>query len=54
MLEAARDPDVKISADAAETAVVKEAQKAGGAAFKFDPDASADDKAAQAHAVCQS
>lgn len=51
VLEAARDPDTKISAQDAETAVVKEAQKAGGAAFMFDPNASAEEKAAQARSV---
>ena len=52
VLEAARDPDTKISAEDAEKAVLKEAQKAGGAAFMFDPNASAEEKAAQARSVC--
>lgn len=51
ILETARDPESKISAEDAEKAVLKEAQKAGGAAFRFDPNASAEEKAAQARSV---
>ena len=51
VLEAARDPDTNISAEDAEKAVLKEAQKAGGAAMMFDPNATAEEKAAQARSV---
>ena len=52
VLEAARDPNSSITADQAEHAVVQEARNGGSAAFKFDPDASPEEKAAQARAVC--
>lgn len=51
-LEVARDPHSSISAQDAELAVVIEAKRAGVAAFQFDPNASAEEKAAQARAVC--
>jgi hypothetical protein len=40
-----------VSAEAAEKVLVDEARKAGGEAFQFDPNASAEEKAAQAKAV---
>lgn len=52
VLEAARDPNSRISAEDAERAVVNEARKAGVEAFQFDPNASAAEKAAQARSVC--
>ena len=52
VLEAARDPNSSITAEQAEHSVVAEARKGGSAAFKFDPDASPEEKAAQARAVC--
>lgn len=51
VIEAARDPNVPIDAEAAEKAIVNETKKAGGAAFHFDPNASPEEKAAQARAV---
>ena len=50
-LEAARDPNSSVTADQAERKVVEEARNAGSAAFKFDPDATPEEKAAQAKAV---
>lgn len=50
-LEAARDPNSSVSAAAAEKKVVAEAKAAGGAAFQFDPDSTAEEKAAQLNAV---
>lgn len=50
-LEAARDPNSSVTADQAEDKVVHEARSAGSAAYKFDPDATPEQKAAQANAV---
>jgi hypothetical protein len=50
-LEAARDPEAPMSAEAAEKAVVEEAKKAGVAAYQFDPDASRSQKDAQVKSV---
>jgi hypothetical protein len=50
-LEAARDPNSKVTAEDAEHTVIKEARKAGAPAFEFDPNASAEEKAAQANSV---
>ena len=49
--EAARDPDSKVSAQNAEQSMINESLKAGGAAYQFDPNASPEDKAAQAQSV---
>ena len=49
--EASRDPDSNVTAEDAEKKFVAEAQKAGGQAFMFDPNASPEEKAAQARAV---
>lgn len=49
-LEAAQDPKSGVTPDAAENKVVREAKASGVAAFKFDPDASAAEKAQQAKA----
>ncbi|KZF24395.1 membrane bound c2 domain-containing protein [Xylona heveae TC161] len=46
--EAARDPDTNVTSEDAEKAIVNETRKAGGAAYQFDPDASPEEKAAQA------
>ncbi|KAF1981931.1 tricalbin [Aulographum hederae CBS 113979] len=46
-LEAAQDPNSSVSASQAEQMVVDETKKAGGAAFQFDPNATAEEKAAQ-------
>jgi hypothetical protein len=50
-MEMARDPQSSVTADAAQKKIVEESKKAGVAAFTFDPDASPEDKAAQARAV---
>ncbi|EMD88413.1 hypothetical protein COCC4DRAFT_84314 [Bipolaris maydis ATCC 48331] len=50
VLEAAKDPNSSITAQQAEQSIVNQAQAAGSAAFQFDPDASPDQKRAQARA----
>ncbi|KAF2263568.1 tricalbin [Lojkania enalia] len=49
-LEATRNPNSAVTADTAEQAVLEEAKKGGSAAFQFDPDASPEEKRAQARA----
>lgn len=49
--EAARDPSNPISAADAEAKALTESKKAGVAAFTFDPDATPEQKAAQARSV---
>jgi hypothetical protein len=50
-LEAARDPNSRVSAQAAEQTVIDEAKKGGSAALQFDPDASPEEKRRQARSV---
>lgn len=50
-MEAAQNSNSKETAEAAEAVVVNEAKKGGAAAMQFDPNASAEEKAAQARAV---
>jgi hypothetical protein len=50
-IEAAQDPNSNVTAEDAEKAMIEETKKAGGAAFQFDPDATPEEKAAQARAV---
>ena len=50
-IEASRDPDSSVSAEDAEKKLVEESKNAGVAAFTFDPDASQEEKRAQAKAV---
>jgi hypothetical protein len=50
-VEAAQDPTSSVTAEDAEKVMIEETKKAGGAAFQFNPDASAEEKAAQARAV---
>jgi len=50
-IEAARDPNSSVSADDAERVMLEESQKAGSTALHFDPNASPEEKAAQAKAV---
>lgn len=50
-IEAARNPDSQVSAGDAERTMVDETTKAGGAAYQFDPNASPEEKAAQARSV---
>ncbi|KAL1596613.1 Tricalbin-2 [Paraconiothyrium brasiliense] len=49
-IEAAQDPNSSVTADQAGDKVLQEARKGGSAAFKFDPNASPEEKAAQAKA----
>lgn len=49
--EAARDPNSKVTGDDAERVMIDESKKAGATAMKFDPNASPEEKAAQASAV---
>ena len=49
--EAAQDHDSKVTPEDAEKVIVNESKKAGTAAFQFDPDATPEEKAAQARAV---
>ena len=48
---AAQTPDNKVAAEDAEGVITNESKKAGIPAFQFDPDASPEDKAAQARSV---
>lgn len=50
-LEAAQNPESSVTAEAAEHVAVDEAKKAGSAALQFDPNASVEEKRAQARAV---
>jgi hypothetical protein len=49
--EAARDPNSDVTAEDAERVFVEESKKAGATALQFDPDATPEEKAAQAKAV---
>lgn len=51
VIEAARDPNSTISSKDAQDKMVQESKKAGIPAFTFDPDASPEEKKAQAKAV---
>lgn len=50
VIEAANDPNTSVSSDDVQKKIVQESQKAGFAAFTFDPNASPEEKAAQARA----
>lgn len=50
-VEAARDNNSSVTADDAQNMIVKESKKAGVEAYTFNPDASPEEKAAQARAV---
>jgi K+-transporting ATPase c subunit len=50
-VEAARDPNSSVSAEDAEQVILDESKKAGSAALQFDPNASPEEKAAQAASV---
>ena len=50
-VEAAQDPNNPVTGDDAERILIEETKKAGGAAFQFDPDATPEEKAAQARSV---
>ena len=49
--DAARDPNSKVTPEDAEDLMTQESKKAGVAAFQFDPNASPEEKAAQARSV---
>ena len=49
--DAARNPDSKVTPEDAEDVMTEESKKAGVAAFQFDPNASPEEKAAQARSV---
>jgi hypothetical protein len=53
-VEAAQDPNSSVTAADAERKIIAESKKAGVAAFTFDPDATPEQKAAQARAVSYS
>jgi hypothetical protein len=46
VIEAAQDPNSKVSAEDAEKKMLDESRKAGAAAYHFDPNASAEEKKA--------
>jgi hypothetical protein len=50
-VEAVQDENTKVTAQDAEDVLVKESKKGGAAAFQFDPNATPEQKAAQAGAV---
>jgi hypothetical protein len=49
--ELQKDPQSRVNPDVVEEMVVEDAQKAGAAAYQFDPDASPEDKANAAKGV---
>jgi hypothetical protein len=51
VVEAAQDPNSSVTAEDAQHKIVQESKKAGVAAFEFDPNATPEQKAAQARAV---
>lgn len=50
-IEAAQDPNSSVTAQDAERVMLEESKKAGSAALQFDPNASPEEKAAQARSV---
>lgn len=50
-IEASRDPESNVTAEDAERKIVEDSREAGVTAFTFNPDASAEEKRAQARAV---
>lgn len=49
--EAARDPNSSVTTQDAERVMIEETKKTGGMALHFNPDASPEEKAAQARSV---
>lgn len=49
--EASRDPKSKVTSEDVQRKIVEEGKKAGVASFTFDPDATPEEKAAQAKSV---
>jgi hypothetical protein len=52
-VEAAQNANSTVTSQDAQNKVVEEAKKAGAAAFQFDPDATPEQKAAQARSVSE-
>lgn len=52
-VEAAQDPNSSVTGDDATRVILDESKKAGSAALHFDPDATPEEKAAQARSVSQ-
>ncbi|KAI5927713.1 tricalbin-1 [Camillea tinctor] len=52
-IEAARDPETSVTSEDAQKKLVEESRNAGVAAFKFDPDASPEEKKAQARVALE-
>jgi DNA gyrase/topoisomerase IV subunit B len=50
-VDAAANPNSSVTAEKAEQVILDESKKAGAVALKFDPNASPEEKAAQARAV---
>ena len=50
-VEAARDPNSSVTSDDAQKKILEESRNAGVTAFTFDPDATPEQKKAQARAV---
>lgn len=50
-IEAAQNPQSKVTSEDAEQIMIDETKKAGGVAYQFDPNATAEEKAAQAGGV---
>ena len=53
-VDAAADPSSPVTAEQAEKVILDESRKAGAVAMQFDPDATPEEKAAQAKAVWSS
>jgi hypothetical protein len=53
-IEAAQDPESTVTSADAQKAILAESKKAGVAAFTFDPNATREEKAAQARDVSRS
>ena len=51
IIQDAQNPNSKTTSEEAQQALINETKAAGGAAFQFDPDATPEEKAAQARAV---
>lgn len=51
VIQDAQNPNSQTTAEDAQQALIDNTKRAGGAAFQFNPDASPEDKAAQARSV---
>jgi hypothetical protein len=50
-IEAAQDPNSNVTAEDAEKKIIEESKRAGAAVYSFNPNASPEEKKAQARAV---